>query len=67
CLVREGWLSTAPDVVDARKKLLKISPEGLGLVIKAYGRLSPEIDQAFALLNDKQVAELKQGLNQLND
>lgn len=65
-LISERWLSTESDSGDARKKLLKISSEGLGLVIKAYGKLSPEIDQAFAALSDQQVDELKQGLKRVS-
>ncbi|MES0370964.1 MAG: MarR family transcriptional regulator [Mariprofundaceae bacterium] len=66
-LISKGWLSTQSDSADARKKLLKISSEGLGLVIKAYGKLTPEIDQVFASLSDQQVGELKQGLKELNN
>lgn len=66
-LMSEGWLTTEPDPSDARKKLLKISSEGLGLVIKAYGKLTPEVDQAFAPLSDQQIDGLQQGLKELNN
>ncbi len=65
-LVRQAWLSTESDPLDARKKSLKITPEGLGVVIRAYGKLTPVIDQVFASLSDQQVDELKQGLERLN-
>jgi DNA-binding MarR family transcriptional regulator len=65
-LISEGWLSTEPNPGDARKRSLKISSEGLGLVIKAYGKLSPEIDQAFASLSDEQARQLQILLQQLN-
>ena len=65
-LIRAGWLSKESDPADARKKLLKISSEGLGLVIRAYGKLTPEIDRAFVSLSDQQIDELKQGLKSLN-
>lgn len=65
-LIENGWLTTEPDLKDARKKALKITPAGLGIVIKAYSELSPAIDQAFSLFSDQQAEELRQGLNRLN-
>ncbi|MDT8377083.1 MAG: MarR family transcriptional regulator [Mariprofundaceae bacterium] len=66
-LIEKAWLTTEPDSTDARKKTLKITPAGLGVVIKAYGELSPAIDQAFHAFNDEQIAALRQGLSRLNE
>jgi DNA-binding MarR family transcriptional regulator len=65
-LIGEGWLSTEPDPSDARKKRLKITAEGLGIVIKAYGELTPVVDEACASLSDEQARQLQILLQQLN-
>jgi DNA-binding MarR family transcriptional regulator len=65
-LTGKGWLSREADSSDARKKALNITSAGLGMVIKAYGELSPAIDLAFHSCSDQQIEELKQGLNRLN-
>jgi len=64
-LMNQGWLSGISDPSDARKKLLSITPQGLGLVIEAYGQLTPAIDQAFVSLDDEQVELLLNSLSQL--
>jgi DNA-binding MarR family transcriptional regulator len=65
-LTGKGWLSREADPSDARKKSLKITPEGLGVVIRAYGELTPAIDEAFASLSDEQARQLQILLQQLN-
>jgi len=66
CLIEKTWLTTEPDPTDARKKALKITPAGLGVVIKAYGELSPAIDQACLSFSDEQIEQFNLLLNQLN-
>jgi len=65
-LVAQQCLITEDDPQDARKKALRITPAGLALVIRAYGKVTPVIDQAFAQLSDEQVQQLFSALEQLN-
>ena len=65
-LMDRGWLIAEPDMTDARKKWLKITPEGLGTVIKAYGLLTPAIDSACEGLSDEEVDQLQMLLDRLN-
>ncbi len=65
-LIERGWLITETDTTDARKKSLKITPEGLGTVIKAYGLLTPAIDDACEGLSDEEVSQLQVLLGRLN-
>jgi len=67
CLINRGWVSKEADPLDARKRSLKITAAGLGVVIKAYGKLTPAIDTAFASINDEQAFQLQVLLKQLNN
>jgi len=58
-LIDRGWLISEADLEDARKKWLKITPEGLGTVIKAYGLLTPAIDSACEGLSDEELDQLQ--------
>ncbi len=66
-LISREWLSGERDPADARKKQLKVTAKGLGVVIRAYGELTPAIDEAFTSLSDEQVRQLHILLNQLNN
>ena len=65
-LIDRGWLISEADLGDARKKRLKITPEGLGTVIKAYGLLTPAIDGACEDLSDEEVGQLQTLLERFN-
>jgi len=65
-LIDNGWLTTEEDPGDARKKTLKVTAEGLSVVIQAYGKLTPVIDRAFAAVSDEQVGQLLTILGQLS-
>ena len=65
-LMERGWLIAETDSVDARKKWLKMTPEGLGTVIKAYGLLTPVIDSACEGLSDEEVETLQMLLERFN-
>jgi DNA-binding MarR family transcriptional regulator len=65
-LTGKGWLSREADSSDARKKQLKITAEGLGIVIRAYKELTPAIGEAFASISDEQARQLQILLNQIN-
>lgn len=65
-LIEQGWLVHHPDPADARKKVLKISPEGLGAVIRAYGKITPLLHERFQALDDDQVAQVLEGVDHLN-
>jgi len=66
-LIKKKWLIAESDPKDARKRSLNLTPEGLGMVIKAYSVLTPVIDEAFDGVEDEAVEELLLRLNQLND
>jgi len=65
-LIDRGWLVAEADSIDARKKWLKITPEGLGTVIKAYGLLTPAIDGACEGLSDGELDQLQTLLERFN-
>lgn len=65
-LIAQEWLVTQVDPQDARRKALRITPAGVALVIRAYGKATPAIDQAFEQLSDEQIQHLFSGLEQLN-
>ena len=65
-LVEREWLVTAADPSDARKRSLRITPQGLGVVIKAYGELTPTIDDAFTAFDDDDIQWLLAKLHQLS-
>ncbi len=66
-LIEQAWLTTELDPTDARKRLLNITPAGLGTVIRAYTELSPAIDRACLPLNDEQIGQLNHLLSKLNN
>jgi len=61
------WVSKEADPLDARKRSLKITAAGLGVVIKAYGELTPAIDTAFASISDEQAHQFQTLLDQFNN
>jgi len=65
-LIEQGCLADQSDPHDARKKVLTITPDGLGAIIRAYGKITPLLHERFSELNDQQVLHLLEGLNQLN-
>ena len=66
-LIKQAWLTSEADSADARKRPLKITPAGLGMVIRAYGELSPAIDAVFSPISDEQARQLQILLNHLNN
>jgi len=66
-LIEKEWLISEADPSDARKKSLYLTPDGLGVVIKAYSVLTPVIDEAFEEFEDEAVQELLLKLNQFNN
>jgi DNA-binding MarR family transcriptional regulator len=65
-LIDRGWLTSEADQGDARKRSLKITPEGMGVVIKSYGLLPPAIDDACEGLSDEEVGQLQMLLESFN-
>jgi DNA-binding MarR family transcriptional regulator len=66
-LIQAGWLLTESDPSDARKKSLKITPQGLGVIINAYGKLTPVIDEAFTSMSDEEAGQFNHLLGRLNN
>lgn len=66
-LMDKNWLIAEADQRDARKKSLNITSEGMGMVIKAYGVLTPAIADAFDGLSDEEMAQLQQLLERVNN
>lgn len=66
-LLDKNWLIAEADQRDARKKSLKITSEGMGVVMKAYGLLTPAIDDAFDGLSDEEIDQLQQLLEKANN
>ena len=65
-LIEQGWLEHSADPADARKKVLRITPAGLGAVIRAYGKITPLLDERFGALDDEQVVQLLKSVDLLN-
>ena len=66
-LIEQQWLVIEPDLTDARKKALRITPDGLGIVIQAYGKLTQELADLFSGYDDREIAELLESVVRLNE
>lgn len=65
-LIEQDWLAHQFDPNDARKKVLKITPNGLGVIVRAYGKITPLLNEGFAQMDDGQVSQLLEDIEQLN-
>lgn len=59
-LIEQGLLLAEADPVDARKKALKITPAGMSMVFKAYGQLTPAIEDVFDGMSDEEIVLLQE-------
>jgi len=62
-LIEQGWLEHRPDPDDARRRALKITPAGLGIVFTAYSALTPVVNEVFESLDDDEMVQLTRLLN----
>lgn len=66
-LIEQGWLENRADPKDARKKVLTITADGLGTVIRAYGSITPLLNESFSGFDDEQIIQLFESVNILNE
>jgi DNA-binding MarR family transcriptional regulator len=64
-LVNEGLLSSTPDLVDKRKRFLKITGKGQLLCADTFRSLLPEISQTFSEWDDRSLKQFHQHLEKL--
>lgn len=65
-LIEQNWLVHQSDPSDGRKKVLKITPNGMGAVIRAYGKITPLLIERFGQFDDRQVSQLLENIELLN-
>jgi DNA-binding MarR family transcriptional regulator len=64
-LVNEGLLSSTADLVDKRKRFLKITGKGQLLCADTFRSLLPEISQTFSEWDDRSLKQFHQHLEKL--
>ena len=64
-LINEGLLSSTPDLVDKRKRFLKITRQGKLLCDDTFRSLLPEISQVFGEWDDRSLKQFHQHLETL--